>query len=166
MSPGTVGFLPQRRAQLGARRRRSPGCCAAFRWPRAICWSPLNQTIDLFQQVQSAVGQTLGRPRGLARDRPRRPSAPAALDQARERLEAILPRLAEGWRIMLRGSVAMSRAIPEMATQAAEAEGEAVEAALPPLAMAEDEDPGEAAAERAEELLETGIEPGVPTSLE
>jgi hypothetical protein len=47
---------------------------------------------------------------------------------------------------MLRGSVAMSRALPEMATPlASEADG------LPPLAMAEDQDPDEAAADRVAE---------------
>lgn len=110
----------------------------------------LNQTIDILQQVQGAITQTLG-----ARDvwratgpdaRQRQP----ALDQARERLEAIVPRIAEGWRMMLRGSVAMSRAIPEMATPLAEEEADA----LPPLAMAEDEDATEAAAERAAEHAE------------
>ena len=128
----------------------------------------LNQTIDLLQQVQGAISQTLDAREVWRATGPDARQRQPALDQARERLEAILPRIAEGWRIMLRGSVAMSRAIPEMATHAAEVEeeAEAVEVALPPLAMAEDEDPGEAAAERAEEAPETGIEPSVPTPME
>jgi superfamily II RNA helicase len=108
----------------------------------------LNQTIDLLQQAQGAITQALG-----ARDLWRASGSDAlqrqqGLDQARARLKAILPRLAEGWRIMLRGSVALSRAIPEMA---APSTGAAEELSLPPLAMAEDEDPSEAAADRAEE---------------
>ncbi|HEX9035674.1 MAG TPA: DEAD/DEAH box helicase [Ktedonobacterales bacterium] len=109
----------------------------------------LNQTIDLLQQVQGSITQALG-----ARD-VWRASGPEArqrqpmLDQARRRLEAIAPRLAEGWRMMLRGSVAMSRAIPAMATP--DMEEAPAESALPLLVMAEDEDPEEVAADRAEE---------------
>ena len=119
----------------------------------------LNQTIDLLQQTQSALAQTLD-----ARDlwRPSGPDARGrrqqALEQTRARMEALRPRLSEAWRMMLRGSVAMSRAIPAMATPAltgAEAEeaeeAEAALATLPPLAMAEDEDPDEVAADLAEE---------------
>ncbi|HEX8731978.1 MAG TPA: DEAD/DEAH box helicase [Ktedonobacterales bacterium] len=101
----------------------------------------LNQTIDLLQQTQGALAQTLD-----ARDlwRPDDPDARGHRQQDRERirarLEALRPRLSEAWRMMLRGSVAMSRAIPAMATPE-----------LPPLAMAEDEDPDEAAADLAEE---------------
>ncbi len=83
----------------------------------------LNQTIDLLQQVQGAITQTLGAREVWRATGPDARQRQPALDQARERLEAILPRIAEGWRIMLRGSVAMSRAIPEMATHAAEAGG-------------------------------------------
>ncbi len=114
----------------------------------------LNQTIDLLQQTQSALAQTLD-----ARDlwRPVGPDARGrrqqALAQTRARMDALRPRLSEAWRMMLRGSVAMSRAIPAMATPAlAETEeAEAALAALPPLAMAEDEDPAEVAADLAEE---------------
>ncbi len=110
----------------------------------------LNQTIDLLQQTQSALAQTLD-----ARDlwRPTGPDARGrrqqALEQTRARMDALRPRLGEAWRIMLRGSVAMSRAIPAMASPTLETPED--DGALPPLAMAEDEDPGEAAADRAEE---------------
>jgi ATP-dependent RNA helicase HelY len=109
----------------------------------------LNQTIDLLQQVQGAMTQALGARDVWRASGPDARQSQPALDQARVRLEAILPRLAESWRVMLRGSVALSRAIPAMATPDAEEAAEA--AALPPLAMAEDEDPEEAAADRAEE---------------
>jgi superfamily II RNA helicase len=116
----------------------------------------LNQTIDLLQQTQSALAQTLD-----ARDL-WRVSGPDArgrrqqtLEQTRTRMEHLRPRLSEAWRIMLRGSVAMSRAIPAMATptlaEEMDAGAEAALATLPPLAMAEDEDPAEAAADLAEE---------------
>jgi len=116
----------------------------------------LNQTIDLLQQTQGALAQTLD-----ARDLWRaigpdaRGRRQQALEQTRTRLEALRPRLSEAWRIMLRGSVAMSRAIPAMATPVLADDDEAMaqEAAgeLPPLAMAEDEDPDEVAADLAEE---------------
>jgi hypothetical protein len=71
-------------------------------------------------------------------------------------MDALRPRLAEAWRIMLRGSVAMSRAIPAMATPALEDDDATLAQepaeSLPPLAMAEDEDANEVAADRAEEL--------------
>ncbi|HEU0028519.1 MAG TPA: DEAD/DEAH box helicase, partial [Ktedonobacterales bacterium] len=121
----------------------------------------LNQTIDLLQQVQGAITQALGVRDIWRATGPDARQRQPALDQARERLEAIVPRLAEGWRVMLRGSVAMSRAIPEMATPLA---GEEAEGALPPLAMAEDEDPGESAADRAEEPPDAGAEGGAPTT--
>ncbi|HEX8995229.1 MAG TPA: DEAD/DEAH box helicase [Ktedonobacterales bacterium] len=117
----------------------------------------LNQTIDLLQQTQGALAQTLD-----ARDiwRPTGPDARGrrqqALDQTRSRLEALRPRLSEAWRIMLRGSVAMSRAIPAMATPELEDDDETMgqegpSEELPPLVMAEDEDTTEAAADLAEE---------------
>jgi ATP-dependent RNA helicase HelY len=120
----------------------------------------LNQTIDLLQQTQGALAQTLD-----ARDlwRPTGPDARGrrqqALEQTRARMEALRPRLSEAWRIMLRGSVAMSRAIPTLASPALAAledddatlgQEESAEA-LPPLAMAEDEDATEAAADRDEQ---------------
>jgi hypothetical protein len=134
----------------------------------------LNQTIDLLQQTQGALAQTLDardlwRPTGSdARGRRQQ-----ALEQTRARMEALRPRLSEAWRIMLRGSVAMSRAIPAMATPALpalaaladddatlaqEQQEESAEAAelLPPLAMAEDEDANEVAADRAEQPPDIG----------
>jgi ATP-dependent RNA helicase HelY len=119
----------------------------------------LNQTIDLLQQVQGSITQALGvRDIWLATG-PDARQRQSALDQVRKRLEAILPRIAEGWRIMLRGSVAMSRAIPEMATPLAEEEAVG---AMPPLVMAEDEDPEEVAADLAEEPPEANPERGAP----
>lgn len=120
----------------------------------------LNQTIDMLQQTQGALAQTLD-----ARDlwRPAGPDARGrrqqTLDAMRARMEALRPRLSEAWRIMLRGSVAMSRAIPAMATPALETledddetmAEEPSTAELPPLIMAEDEDIEEVAADLAEE---------------
>jgi hypothetical protein len=129
----------------------------------------LNQTIDLLQQTQGALAQTLD-----ARDLWRSPGPDArgrrqqALEQTRARMEALRPRLSEAWRIMLRGSVAMSRAIPAMATPtlatledddatpAQEEESLAAPPPLPALAMAEDEDASEAAADRAEQPPDAG----------
>ncbi len=147
MSPGmvdsfhSVALTWARGAPLGALLRR-------IELAEGDLLVTLNQTIDLLQQVQGAITQTLGAREVWRATGPDARQRQPALDQARERLEAIVPRIAEGWRLMLRGSVAMSRAIPEMATPLAEEE---MEGALPPLAMAEDEDPTEAAAERAEE---------------
>jgi ATP-dependent RNA helicase HelY len=103
----------------------------------------LNQTIDLLQQLQGAVGQTLD-----ARDlwqRTHSGSRQAAYQEAlRARLERLRPRLDRAWRDMLRGSVAQSRAIPSMVTPKPEPEE------LPPLPMAEDEEPDVARQDRAE----------------
>jgi ATP-dependent RNA helicase HelY len=101
----------------------------------------LNQTIDLLQQVQGAVGQTLD-----ARDlwAPARGESHYGrwLTRVRERLERLRPALDAAWRGMLRGSVAQSRAIPSMAAPAAPD--------IPPIPMAEDEDPEEARSDRVE----------------
>ena len=111
----------------------------------------LNQTIDLLQQTQSALAQTLDARdlwRATGPDARRRQQE---LDLTRRRLEAIRPRLGEAWRIMLRGSVALSRALPAMATPAldepqqledddAALASETPSRELPALAMAEDED--------------------------
>ncbi|HUY79727.1 MAG TPA: helicase-related protein, partial [Ktedonobacterales bacterium] len=119
----------------------------------------LNQTIDLLQQVQSAVGQTLD-----ARDLWERAAPDAGYAQQRQnwrqRLELLRPRLTEAWRSLLRGSVALSRAIPAMAapippaakdaatTQASDVmTGGAIPAALP---AAEDADPDEQRRDREE----------------
>jgi superfamily II RNA helicase len=102
----------------------------------------LNQTIDLLQQVQSAVGQTLdardlwgaARGRGLPAGRP-------AQQDLRARLERLRPAVDAAWRGMLRGSVAQSRAIPGLGTSSAgatEASGAALEGVV--LPHAEDED--------------------------
>jgi superfamily II RNA helicase len=123
----------------------------------------LNQTIDLLQQTQSALAQTLD-----ARDlwRVAGPDARGRrqqmLDLTRSRLEALRPRLGEAWRIMLRGSVALSRALPAMATPALEdlqqledddaaLPSETPSRELPALAMAEDEDAADASADREED---------------
>jgi ATP-dependent RNA helicase HelY len=101
----------------------------------------LNQTIDLLQQVQGAVGQALdardlwGPARGETR-------YGRWLARIRQRLERLRPTLDAAWRGMLRGSVAQSRAIPSMAAPAAPD--------IPPIAMAEDEDPEEARSDRVE----------------
>jgi ATP-dependent RNA helicase HelY len=110
----------------------------------------LNQTIDLLQQVQGAVGQVLDA-RGLWRQ----PGQPGmSRRQAREheemrlRLEDLRGLLAEAWRHMLRGSVALSRAIPAIATPV-DATAEEVAEALPAIPMAEDEDAEAAREDRA-----------------
>jgi superfamily II RNA helicase len=106
----------------------------------------LNQTIDLLQQVQGAVGQTLDA-RDLWAEASDATRSGRFLLETRRRLAALRPTLDAGWRGMLRGSVAQSRAIPAMTTPvpaAPEAE------AGPALPMAEDEDPAEAAQDRRE----------------
>ncbi|HKW22029.1 MAG TPA: hypothetical protein VJO13_11670, partial [Ktedonobacterales bacterium] len=114
----------------------------------------LNQTIDLLQQLQGAVGQVLDS-RALWQSRDSR-GASRAQQEMRLRLEDLRALLAEAWRNMLRGSVALSRAIPMIAAPAetpAEAPAEAAE--LPPIPMAEDEDVGEAWGDRAEDAADT-----------
>ena len=102
----------------------------------------LNQTIDLLQQLQSAVGQILD-----ARDvwQSATPGTRRArtLEDLRARLEALRPVLGAAWRGMMRGSVAQSRAIPTVGVPAADG--------LPPLAMAEDEEEEQQRQERAED---------------
>ncbi len=96
----------------------------------------LNQTIDLLQQLQGAVGQTVDA-RDLWQAKDRRQER--ELEMTRERLARLRPALGAAWRGMLRGSVALSRTIPSMTTPDA------------PLApMAEDTDPEEAAQDRVE----------------
>jgi ATP-dependent RNA helicase HelY len=107
----------------------------------------LNQTIDLLQQVQGAVGQVLDarafwQPKGSGRRLSR------GQQEMRLRLEDLRGLLAEAWRNMLRGSVALSRAIPSMT---ATAEGVAEAGELPVIPMAEDEDAGDLREDRAEE---------------
>ncbi|MEO7002024.1 MAG: DEAD/DEAH box helicase [Ktedonobacterales bacterium] len=131
----------------------------------------LNQTIDLLQQTQSAIGQTLDardlwidmrsddEPDDERQSKKRKRRAPS-LAQTHERLAALRPRLGDAWRSMLRGSVAMSRAVPSMATGPTETppdteavandDGQPAVESLPPLPMAEDLDPDESARDREE----------------
>jgi hypothetical protein len=127
----------------------------------------LNQTIDLLQQTQGALSQTLdARQLWRVSGPDARGRRQQLLDAQRARLEPLRPRLGEAWRMMLRGSVAMSRAIPAIATPtpSPEAALEALEdddaallqqapviTPLPPLAMAEDEDAAEVAADLDEQ---------------
>src|SRR5574340_279479 len=73
----------------------------------------LNQTTDLLQQTQGALAQTLdARDLWRADDpdaRGYRQQEQQDRERTRARLEALRPRLSEAWRMMLRGSVAMSR---------------------------------------------------------
>jgi superfamily II RNA helicase len=96
----------------------------------------LNQTIDLLQQLQSAVGQTVDA-RDLWQAKDRRQERELAA--TRERLARLRPALGAAWRGLLRGSVALSRTIPSMATPDA-----------PVAPMAEDTDPDEAHQDRVE----------------
>ncbi|HEX6818946.1 MAG TPA: DEAD/DEAH box helicase, partial [Ktedonobacterales bacterium] len=106
----------------------------------------LNQTIDLLQQVQSAVGQTLDA-RDLWQVNTDGSNA-RELAELRTRLTKLRPVLAAAWHGMLRGSVALSRALPSMTTPALE------EADAPVLAMAEDSDPEEIAQDSIEAVEE------------
>ncbi|HKT40663.1 MAG TPA: hypothetical protein VJR48_20000, partial [Ktedonobacterales bacterium] len=106
----------------------------------------LNQTIDLLQQLQGAVGQALDA-RALWQPQRSGRGAARAQQEMRLRLEDLRALLAEAWRNMLRGSVALSRAIP---TIAAPPESSVEAGELPPIPMAEDEDTGEARDDRAE----------------
>ncbi len=107
----------------------------------------LNQTIDLLQQVQGAVGQVLDA-RDLWRDVQPDTRFGRWMATMRERLERLRPLLDAGWRGMLRGSVAQSRAIPSMVAAPPAPD-------LPPIPMAEDEDPELARSDR----VELGIPP-------
>ncbi|HKS69111.1 MAG TPA: hypothetical protein VJQ45_01735, partial [Ktedonobacterales bacterium] len=106
----------------------------------------LNQTIDLLQQVQGAIGQVLDA-RDLWRDVKPETRFGRWMGTMRERLERLRPLVDAGWRGMLRGSVAQSRAIPSM-TAAARPTTPASD--LPPIPMAEDEDPEMARSDRVE----------------
>ena len=73
----------------------------------------------------------------------------------RERLARLRPALAAGVAGMLRGSVALSRTIPSIATPPVEeTTAGAVSAETPPLVMAEDEDTQEVSQDRVEESTE------------
>ena len=101
----------------------------------------LNQTIDLLQQVQSAVGQALD-----ARDfwasletdastthTKHVKKYTAQLQLYRERLERLRPMLAQATASLLRGIIIQSRTVPSMVAQVG---GEEV-----PLDAEEDTDP-------------------------
>lgn len=87
----------------------------------------LNQTIDLLQQVQTAVGQVLDSPgiwSSIAIDADgESPSERRARGQAnllqkqRERLEHIRPLLSQGAASLLHGIIVQSRTIPSMVAQ-------------------------------------------------
>ena len=117
----------------------------------------LNQTIDLLQQLQGAVGQALDA-RGLWQTRGSGRRLSRSQHDMRLRLEDLRGLLAEAWRHMLRGSVALSRAIPTLTTPVEGEEGEEGEEGagdtglppIPPLPMAEDEDAEEAREDRVE----------------
>jgi len=95
----------------------------------------LNQTIDLLQQVQAAVGQVLDDRHlwraGEAQDEAERLRG-AQIQAARQSLEQLRPLLGAAAKGLMRGIVLQSRAVPSMAARVAE---EAV-----PLDMEEDED--------------------------
>ena len=93
----------------------------------------LNQTIDLLQQVQSAVGQVLDAsdiwtpesfvPDSAASDlnphkraRSRTTGLANQLNVYRERLERLRPQLAQASSLLLRGIIIQSRTVPSMAT--------------------------------------------------
>jgi hypothetical protein len=113
----------------------------------------LNQTIDLLQQLQGAVGQALDAG-DLWRDADPETRRGRYLIEARARLGRLRPMLDTAWRAMLRGSVAQSRAIPSMTAPAAEVPD------LPALPMAEDEEGDVARSDRTDDLTAApGAEP-------
>ncbi|MGZ3679209.1 MAG: DEAD/DEAH box helicase [Ktedonobacterales bacterium] len=125
----------------------------------------LNQTIDLSQQVQGAVGQALDA-EDLWREAGQETRYGRYLAEVRARLARLRPVLDSAWRGMMRGSVAQSRAVPSMATPVTPGvtlpSDMAEEPA--PLLMAEDEDPEEVRVDRNEagpEIVEP-VDPGAP----
>ena len=112
----------------------------------------LNQTIDLLQQVQGAVGQALDA-RDLWRHRGEETRYGRYLTELYARLGRLRPTLDKAWRDMLRGSVAQSRAIPSMTAPLLPTPRPAgVESDFfPPLPMAEDEEPDLARQDRVSE---------------
>jgi len=107
----------------------------------------LNQTIDLLQQVQAAVGQVLDEKRlwqtGDMEDQSERIRA-VQIQAARQSLEELRPRLGAAAKGLMRGIVLQSRTVPAMAVQVAE---ESV-----PLDMEEDEDKPDLRADIPEEF--------------
>ena len=137
--------LPQRRAQLVARRHICESLLRRIDLAEGDLLVVLNQTIDLLQQVQGAVGQTLDA-RDLWQVAGTKARAASTAEMTRERLERLRQRWPQAWRGMLRGSVALSRAIPSMTTPDA------------PLApMAEDTDSEETKQDRAEAPPDTTL---------
>ncbi|HEY7349738.1 MAG TPA: DEAD/DEAH box helicase [Ktedonobacterales bacterium] len=106
----------------------------------------LNQTIDLLQQVQGAVGQVLDEKRlwqtGDTQNEADRIRA-VQIQAARQSLEELRPRLGAAARGLIRGIVLQSRTVPSMAVQVAD---ESV-----PLDMEEDEDKRDLRADIPEE---------------
>jgi superfamily II RNA helicase len=112
----------------------------------------LNQTIDLLQQLQGAVGQALDA-RDLWRHRGEETRYGRYLAELYTRLGRLRPTLDKAWRGMLRGSVAQSRAIPSMIAPLLPTPGPAAMESdfFPPLPMAEDEEPDLARQDRISE---------------
>ena len=119
----------------------------------------LNQTIDLLQQVQGAVGQALDAD-DLWRAAGEETRYGRYLAELRNRLARQRPLIESAWRGMLRGSVAQSRAIPSMVTPTAP--GVTLPSDAPPLAMAEDEDTEDSRMDRVEAGPST-VEPVDPS---
>ncbi|HEY7832910.1 MAG TPA: helicase-related protein, partial [Ktedonobacterales bacterium] len=117
----------------------------------------LNQTIDLLQQLQAAVGQALDT-RALwivpETDGNRRDDAiqRRLVETVRTRLADLRPTLDAAWRGLLRGSVAQSRMVPSMAVASPNTSGpdDASPAAVA-LPLAADEDPADARQDRVED---------------
>jgi hypothetical protein len=103
----------------------------------------LNQTIDLLQQLQGAVGQVLDT-RRIWRERGSPTQYGRYLAEVQARLTRLRPKLDIAWRGMLRGSVAQSRAIVGIGVpghSSSPSISPEPDPLIPPLAMAEDEDP-------------------------
>ncbi|HEY7982853.1 MAG TPA: DEAD/DEAH box helicase [Ktedonobacterales bacterium] len=107
----------------------------------------LNQTIDLLQQVQGAVGQVVDS-RDLWTEGSHAPPA-ARREALRQRLASLRPALDAAWHGLLRGSVAQSRAVPALASPDLTTAAPATPASVA-LPMAEDADPAEARQDRIE----------------
>jgi superfamily II RNA helicase len=108
----------------------------------------LNQTIDLLQQMQGAVGQVLDARDLLQADG--RGGSRRALSETRERFARLRPALEAAWTGLLRGSVAQSRAIPSMIVPTPAPTAGAIAPASVPLLMAEDEDSADTLQDRIE----------------
>jgi ATP-dependent RNA helicase HelY len=109
----------------------------------------LNQTIDLLQQLQGAVGQVLDT-RRIWRERGAPTQYGRYLAEVQARLARLRPKLDAAWRGMLRGSVAQSRALVSIGAPGLSSPSSIAPLPdlIPPLAMAEDEDPDVARQDR------------------